>query len=55
MARAKASERRPFIFIFRLNIFLHDSHQVDEIVTEIEEWKYKNFYTTRSEVLAKFY
>ena len=42
MTRAKGSERRPFIFIFRLNI-LHDSYQVDEIVMEIEEWKYKKF------------
>ena len=35
----KASETRPFIFIFRLNIILHDSYQADEIVMEIEEWK----------------
>ena len=39
MTRGKGSERRPFIFSFRLNIVLHDSHQVDEIVVEIEEWK----------------
>ena len=31
--RLKGSERRPF-FIFRLNIVLHDSYQVDEM-----EWK----------------
>ena len=37
MMRVKESERRPFIFIFRLNIVLHDSYQVDEIVMEIEE------------------
>ena len=35
--RVKESERRPFIFIFRLNIVLRDSYQVDEIVMEIEE------------------
>ena len=34
-----ASERRPFIFISRLNIVQHDSCQADEIVIEIEEWK----------------
>ena len=39
MTRAKGSERIPFIFIFRLNIVLHDSYQADEIVMEIEEWK----------------
>ena len=39
--RVKGSERRPFIFIFRLNIVLHDSYQADEIVMEIEEWKRK--------------
>ena len=39
MIRAKASERRPFIFISRLNIVQHDSCQADEIVIEIEEWK----------------
>ena len=37
----EGSERRPFIFIFRLNIVLHASNQVDEIVIEIEEWKQK--------------
>ena len=31
----KGSERRPFVFIFRLNI------QANEIVLEIEEWKQK--------------
>ena len=41
MTRVKGSERRPFIFSFRLNYVLHDSHQVDEIVMEIEEWKQK--------------
>ena len=39
MTRAKGSERRPFIFIFRLNIALHDSYQADEIIMKIEEWK----------------
>ena len=41
MTRVKGSEKRPFIFIFRSNIVLHDSYQVDEIVMEIEEWKQK--------------
>ena len=36
--KLKGSERRPLIFIFRLNIALHDSYQADEIVMEIEEW-----------------
>ena len=35
MIRVKESERRPFIFIFRLNIQAH------EIDIEIEEWKQK--------------
>ena len=39
MTRGKGSERRPFIFIFRLSIVLHDSRQVHEIVMEIGEWK----------------
>ena len=37
--RVKGSERRPFIFISRLNIAQRDSYQTDEIVMEIEEWK----------------
>ena len=37
----KGSERRLFVFIFRLNIALPDSHQADEIIMEIEEWKQK--------------
>ena len=37
----KGSERRPFIFISRLNIVQHDSYQADEIVMEIEKWKQK--------------
>ena len=41
MTRVKWSERRPFIFIFRLNIGLHDSDQADEIVMAIEKWKHK--------------
>ena len=55
MMKVKESERRPFIFIFRLNIVLHDSYQVDEIVMEIEEWKYKKFQATMSKALAEFY
>ena len=39
MIRVKWSERRPFIFISRLNIIQRDSYQADEIVIEIEEWK----------------
>ena len=39
MIRLKGSERRPFIFIFRLNIVLHDSYQADEIIMEIKECK----------------
>ena len=39
--RVKGSERRPFIFISRLNIVQRDSCQADEIVMEIEEWKKK--------------
>ena len=37
MIRVKGSERRPFIFISRLNIVQRDSYQADEIVMEIEE------------------
>ena len=39
--RVKGSERRPFIFISRLNIVQHDSYQADEIFMEIQEWKQK--------------
>ena len=39
--RVNGSERTPFIFISRLNITQHDSHQADEIVMEIEERKQK--------------
>ena len=39
MSRTRGSERRPFIFIFRLNIVLHDTYQADEIIMKIEEWK----------------
>ena len=39
MIRVKGSERRPFIFISRLNIVQRDSYQADEIVMEIEECK----------------
>ena len=41
MIRVKGSERRPFIFISRLNIVQRDSYQADEIVMKIEEWKQK--------------
>ena len=41
MMKVKGSEGRPIIFIFRLNIVLHDSYQADEIVMEIEGWKQK--------------
>ena len=41
MVRVKVSERRPFIFISRLNIVQRDSYKADEIVMEIEEWKQK--------------
>ena len=41
MIRVKGSERRPFIFISRLNIVQRDSCQANEIVMEIEEWKQK--------------
>ena len=41
LMRVKGSERRPFIFISRLNIVQRDSYQADEIVMEIEEWKQK--------------
>ena len=37
MMRVKESDWRPFVFIFRLNIVLHDSCQADEDVMEIEE------------------
>ena len=39
MIRVKGSERRPFIFISRLNIVQRDSYQADEIVMEVEDWK----------------
>ena len=41
MIRVKGSERKLFVFIFRLNIILHDSYQADKIVKEIEEWEQK--------------
>ena len=41
MMRVKGSERRPFIYISRLNIVQNDSYQADQIVIEIEEWKQK--------------
>ena len=39
--KGKGSKRGSFIFIFRLDIFLCDSYQVDEVVMEIEEWNQK--------------
>ena len=39
MTRVKRSEKRPFIFISRVNIAQRDSYQADEIVMEIEEGK----------------
>ena len=39
--RSEGSERRPSVFIFRLNIVLCDSQQAGEIVMEIEELKQK--------------
>ena len=41
MMRVKGSERRPFVFIFRLNIVLHGSYQADKIVMQIKEWEQK--------------
>ena len=55
MTKVKRLERRPFIFILKLNIVLHASYQVDEIVMEIEEWKNKKFQGTMSKALAEFY
>ena len=46
MRAVSGSERRPFIFIFRSNIGLHDLCQVDENVIETEKSKqklYQNF------------
>ena len=54
MIRVKGSERRPFIFIFRLNIVQRDSYQADEIVVEIKKWKQKvtdNYVKSFSRVL----
>ena len=48
LMRVKGSERRPFIFISRLNIVQHDSYQTDEIVMEIAEWKQKVFLTAQN-------
>ena len=41
MIKVKEPERRPFIFVFGLNINLRDSYQADEIVMEIEEGEQK--------------
>ena len=41
MVSVKRSEKRPFIFIFRLNIVPRNSCQAEETVMEIEEWKKK--------------
>ena len=52
--RVKGSDRTPFIFIFRLNIVLHNSYQADEIGIESEKWKQK-VHTTMSKALVEFY
>ena len=52
--RVKESERRPFIFISRLNIVQCDSYQSDEFVMEIEEWKQK-VADDYAKVLVAFY
>ena len=39
--RVQGSERRPFIFIFRMKIVQRDSYQACEIVIKIEECKQK--------------
>ena len=41
MIRVRGSERRPFIFISRLNFVQRDSYKADESVMETEEWKQK--------------
>ena len=41
MIRVKGSEKRPFVFISKLNIVQRDSYQANEIVMEIQEWKQK--------------
>ena len=58
MTRRQGSERRLFIFIFRLNTDLYDSYQVDKIVMEIEEWKQKvpgNYVKSFSRVLLSLF
>ena len=50
MTRVKGLERRPFIFIFKLNIVLHNTYQVDEILME-----YKKVQANMSKALAEFY
>ena len=54
MIRLKGSERRTFIFIFRLNIVLRDSYQPDETVMELRNGN-KTFQTTMSKALIEFY
>ena len=39
--RVKGSERRPFLFIFRLSIVQCDLYQADENVMEIDKWNQK--------------
>ena len=41
MIKVKATEKKPFIFISRLNIVQRDSYQANKIAMEIEEWKQK--------------
>ena len=47
------SVRTPFIFISGLNIVLHDSLLLTEIVIEIEEYKYEKFQATMSKALVE--
>ena len=54
MKRVNRSEKRPFIFTFRLNIVPLDSYQIHETVMEIKKWKQK-FQATMSNALAVFY
>ena len=54
MTGGKGLERRPSILVFRLNIVLHNSYQVDEIIMQIEKWKNKRLRETLED-LAEFY
>ena len=52
MTRVKGSERRPFIFVFRLNIVLHDSYQVKKLSLKSRNGN-KRSQVTMSKALAK--